>query len=53
MSGKTLTELSERDLQTLAQALTCLRKAAPVGMDYKHVDTLRAQIVELCSDCKS
>lgn len=43
----TLTGLSERDLQTLAQALTALRKASPVGMDYKHVDTLRAHVVDL------
>jgi hypothetical protein len=44
---KTLVGLSDKDLQTLAQALTALRKASPVGMDYKHVDTLRGKIVDL------
>lgn len=43
----TLTGLSERDVRTLAQALTALRKASPVGMDYRHVDTLRARVVDL------
>lgn len=44
---KTLTGLSDRDLETLAQALTVLRKASPVGMDYRHVDTLRGHVVDL------
>jgi hypothetical protein len=44
---KTLVGLSDKDLQTLAQALTALRKASPVGMDYKHVDTLRGKVVDL------
>lgn len=44
---RTLTGLSDEDLRTLAQALTALRKAAPVGMDYRHVDTLRAHVIDL------
>lgn len=44
---KTLPGLSERDLETLARALSAYRLAAPVGMDYRHVDTLRGSIVDL------
>ena len=44
---KTLTGLTDEDLRLLGQALTTLRKVSPVGMDYRHVDTLRAHIVDL------
>lgn len=42
----TLTGLSEADLGLLAEALATHRDAAPIGMDYRHVDTLRAKIVD-------
>lgn len=45
-STHTLTGLSEADLGLLVEALATHREAAPVGMDYRHVDTLRAKIVD-------
>ena len=42
----TLSGLSERDLWVLNEALISHRKLAPVGMDYRHVDTLKAKIVD-------
>lgn len=38
--------LSERELRLLADALASHRLRAPVGMDYREVDTLRAKIVD-------
>jgi hypothetical protein len=44
----TLTGLSERDLETISCALGAYRDSKyPSDMDYQHVDTLRANIVDL------
>lgn len=44
---KSLHGLADADLQLLARALTVLRKTSPAGMDYRHVDTLRAKVLDV------